>query len=196
MAFLFSLVVCLRNNEIRKSPLLKKVVYSIFQAYAFLKEYRKRSGRFDIRVIETGWPNSKWQNKFLIVGHLSLKESDICIKVQGKLYSLDNCPQRDFFEKLDCSRSLENDSYYLLAKSSLEASDFEFWLDTRRILWLNFLADEHDFTPIATMNASGKFVVEDGAHRLALRNLRGHLSHQVALSLWSFGALKLNRNRS
>lgn len=184
-----------KYKENRKSPLVKKVVFAIFQACTFLSEYHKRNGRFDIRIVETGWPNSKWRNRFLIVGHLSIIESEICTKVEGELYPLDKCPQRDYFEKLDRGWSLENDPYYLLAKSSLDVADFEFWLDTRRILWLNSLADEADFTPIATMNAGGKFVVEDGAHRLALRSLRGHISHRVALSLWSFGALKLSRNR-
>lgn len=99
------------------------------------------------------------------------------------------CPQRDFFQKLDRNKRLDDDAYYLLAKSSLDEADFRFWLETRKSLWLNFITDDSDFTPIAAMNPGGKFVVVDGAHRLVLRSLRGHLSHRVALSLWKFGAM-------
>lgn len=125
----------------------------------------------------------------MILGELILKDSETYTEVDGKMYPLDTCPQRNFFEKLDRNKRLASDPYYLLAKSTLDEADFEFWLETRKNLWTNFIVDTADFTPIATMNLEGKFVVVDGAHRLALRSLRGHPSHRVALSLWAFGAM-------
>jgi hypothetical protein len=173
--------------------MLKKVFNSIFQASVFLLGHRKRNGRLELQVIETGWPDSKWRNRFLKVGELCIKENELFTKVEGRLYNLARCPQRDFFEKLDHGKSLDNDQYYLLAKQQLDAADFEFWLETRKSLWLNFSEDDSDFKPIVAMSPSGKFLIEDGAHRLALRSLRGYLSHRVALSLWTLGAQKLSQ---
>jgi hypothetical protein len=94
---------------------------------------------------------------------------------------------------LDRGEVLSQDSYYLLAKTSLDQAEFSWWEETRRNLWLNFDVDGTDFTPIVTKTAGGVFVVEDGAHRMALKSLCGSSDFRVKISIWTLGALKFGR---
>ena len=153
---------------------------------AWALQSQKKKGRFALRIVECGWPG-KWSSKFLTIGELSLKETEIFTKVEGRLHSLNDCPQKDFFRTLDQASELRSDPYFQLAETTLSTDDFDFWLESRQNLWKNFQAGDPAFFPIVTMTSKGVFVVEDGAHRLALESLRGKEVFRVRLSLWAMG---------
>jgi hypothetical protein len=182
-------VLSLQSDDGKECLLVKRTFFAIFQVFTFFLEYFKRNGRFELNIIQTGWPGSKWRNRFLTIGELILPENDLFVSVEGCLYPLSQCPQREFFTRLDQNEGLSQNRYYLLAKTTLDESEFNFWLETRRSLLLTFNDDGADFTPIVTKTARGLFVVQDGAHRLALKSLRGSSEYRVKISIWTLGVL-------
>jgi hypothetical protein len=152
----------------------------------FFSIFLKARGKFRIRIIECGWPDSRWKSRFLIIGTVNLDENQILTKVDNKLFKLDESPQRQLFKLLDQGKNLNESYYYKVAKRVLNDEDFDFWLRTKTHLWEGFNVDEEAFTPVGILTLNRCLIVEDGAHRLALRSLRGLRSHRVAISIWSF----------
>ena len=111
-------------------------------------------------------------------------EEQILVENWGKIYKLGACPQKEFFRKLDCGEDLQADPYYTESKERLDEAAFNAWLSVKLELWENFNQDPRDFTPIAIRCSIGQFIVQDGAHRLSLRSLRGYNSHTLGIGLW------------
>lgn len=147
--------------------------------------YLKADGKLDVRIMECGWPDSRWKSKFLVIGSLNLHESQIFTKVENKLFSLHGSPQRQLFQNLDHRDDFSNLYYYKVARRTLNDEDFAFWLRTKTHLWEEFNVGSEEFTPVGILKFNQKLIVEDGAHRLALRSLRGLQNHRVAISIWS-----------
>jgi hypothetical protein len=76
--------------------------------------------------------------------------------------------------------------YYKVARQILNDENFAFWLRTKTRLWEEFNVDSGEFTPVGILKFNHHLIVEDGAHRLALRSLRGIQNHRVDISVWSF----------
>lgn len=147
--------------------------------------FLKADGKLDVRIIECGWPDSRWKSRFLVIGSLQLHESKIFTKVENKLFSLHDSPQRQFFQNLDQREDFSNLYYYKVANHILNDEDFAFWLRTKTHLWEEFNVESEEFTPVGVLEINQNLIVEDGAHRLALRSLRGFQNHRVTISVWS-----------
>jgi hypothetical protein len=147
--------------------------------------FLKADGKLDVRIIECGWPDSRWKSRFLVIGSLQLHESQIFTKVENKLFSLQDSPQRQFFQYLDQGDDSRNLYYYKVARQTLNDEDFAFWLRTKTQLWEEFDVEAGEFTPVGILKFNQNLVVEDGAHRLALRSVRGFQNHRLAISVWS-----------
>jgi hypothetical protein len=156
------------------------------QIALFFSMFLKADGKLDVRIIECGWPDSRWTSRFLIIGSLQLHECQIFTKVEDKLFSLHDSPQKQFFQNLDQGDDFSNVYYYKVARQILNDEEFAFWLRTKTLLWKEFNADSEEFTPVGILKFNRHLIVEDGAHRLALRSLSGFQNHRVAISVWSF----------
>lgn len=165
--------------------MFKKTFHALLQIALFFSMFLKADGKIDVRVIECGWPNSRWKSRFVMIGSLHIDERHIFTKVENKLFSLQDSPQRQFFQRLDQREDLSDVHYYKVAKQILNDEDFAFWIRTKTSLWEKFNVEAAEFTPVGILNFNHQLIVEDGAHRLALRSLRGYKSHRVAISVWS-----------
>lgn len=165
--------------------MFKKTSHALLQIALFFSMFLKADGKLDVRIIECGWPDSRWKSRFLVIGSLQLHESQIFTKVENKLFSLHDSPQRQFFQNLDQRENFSNLYYYKVARQSLNDEDFAFWLQTKTQLWEEFDVESEEFTPVGILKFDQKLIVEDGAHRLALRSVRGFQNHRVTISVWS-----------
>jgi hypothetical protein len=166
--------------------LFKKTSHALLQIVLFFSMFLKADGKLDVRIVECGWPDSRWKSRFLVIGSLHLHESQIFTKVENKLFSLQDSPQRQFFQNLDQRGDFSNLYYYKVARQILNDENFAFWLRTKTRLWEEFNVDSGEFTPVGILKFNHHLIVEDGAHRLALRSLRGIQNHRVDISVWSF----------
>lgn len=115
-----------------------------------------------------------------------MKDEQVFVKIVDNLYRLNDCPQRDFFKDLDLGATIVESNYYLLVSSLYDDVDFDEMFRDKAKMWKNFDPDLWNTTPVAIRTAKNTYVVEDGAHRLALRSLRGYSLHRVGISLWYF----------
>ena len=164
----------------------KKLIFSLFQLWIFLKLVLQGKGRFGPKVLECGWPGSKWQSKFLIVGSVVIPDSHIYLRVEDRDYLLEESPQRVFFQKLRQGIGVSNDYYFCVAQRLLDEKDLSYWFETKVELASTFSSKTSPFTPIGVCLAKNYFVIEDGAHRLALSSLMGQTAHRLSVSLWNF----------
>lgn len=165
---------------------IRKVIFSLVQVAFFTFEILKGNCRFRPRVVVGDWSHSEWRAKYLILGTMIVDEEQIFVENWGKIYKLGACPQKEFFRKLDCGEDIQADPYYTESMERLDVAAFEAWLLVKLELWESFNQDPRDFTPIAIRHSIGHFVVQDGAHRLSLRSLRGHNSHMLGVGLWDY----------
>ena len=165
--------------------MFKKTSHAFLQIVLFFSMFLKADGKLDVRIIECGWPDSRWKSRFLVIGSLQLHESKIFTKVENKLFSLQDSPQRQLFQNLDQREDISNLYYYKVANHILNDEDFAFWLRTKTHLWEEFNVESEEFTPVGVLQINQNLIVEDGAHRLALRSLRGFQNHRVTISVWS-----------
>jgi hypothetical protein len=165
---------------------LKKFFFSLFQLMFFTAGVLKGECRFGPTVVVGDWPHSEWRSRFLILGTTIVAEERIFVENWGKIYRLGACPQKEFFRKLDAGEDIHADPYYLESKKRLDADAFQAWLCLKLELWQNFKQDPGDFTPIAVRRSMRQFLVQDGAHRLSLRSLRGNESHILGIKLLEY----------
>ena len=163
---------------------IRKVIFSLAQVAFFTIEIVKGNCRFGPRVVLGDWSHSEWRTKYFILGTMVVDEEQILVENWGKIYKLAVCPQKEFFRKLDCGEDVQADPYYTESMKRLNVVAFEAWLRVKLELWENFNQDPRDFTPIAVRHSMRRFVVQDGAHRLSLRSLRGYNSHTLGIGLW------------
>jgi len=161
----------------------KRIGFSLVQAAFFAFEILRGKGRFRPRIVVGDWPYSEQRTKYLILGTMLVDEEQILVENWGKIYKLGACPQKEFFRKLDCGEDVQADPYYNETKEQLDYTAFEAWLRVKTELWESFNQEPGDFTPIAIRHSIRQFVVQDGAHRLSLRSLRGYNSHRLGIGL-------------
>jgi len=168
--------------------MIKRLIFSFLQAAAFLRKFFQGNGTFSIQVIVGDWPHSKCRRRFLVIGYVNLIESEIIVQIGEKYYQLSQSPQIEFFRNLDEGIKIDETSYYALLQPLFDdARDLEHSLLDKYRLWEKFEPNCQASTPVVTQSARKCFIVEDGAHRLALQSLRGITSHRVAISIWYFG---------
>ncbi len=167
--------------------MIRKLLFSAYQVGMFFYEYLRGGAEFRPRMVQFGWPETPWQGKFLVIGSLQVAETMLLTKVGESVYSIGQCPQKAFFQKLSQGQGIENDFYYKFNKQSLRESEFDLWLRTREQLLKEFNPLDREFLPVVVRISRMKFIVEDGAHRLSLRSLHGISSHRVEISIWYLG---------
>ena len=180
--------MCRRLSSLKLRSFAKKLVHACYQSALFLSLIGRADAVLGVKVVECGWPDSRWRSRFLVIGCVELHESKIYTKVEDKLFLLNQSPQRAFFESLDSEKLISDNYYFKVAEKSLNDEDFRFWLRTKTELWESFDVDEKDFLPVGILRHKGDFIVEDGAHRLALRSIKGLRFTRVAVSIWSFSS--------
>jgi len=163
---------------------LRKFLFSLVQAIFFTVGVFIGRCRFGPTVVVGDWPHSEWRATYFILGTTMVAEERIFVENWGKLYRLSACPQKEFFRKLDSGEDIHSDPYYLETKERLDVATFEAWLRFKLELWQNFKENPREFTPIAVRRSMRQFLVQDGAHRLSLRSLRGNDSHILGIALW------------
>jgi hypothetical protein len=166
---------------------IKKVLFSAYQVGMFFLDYVNGEAKFRPRIVKFGWPGTPWQGKFLVIGSMQVEETMLFTQVGDLLCNLSECPQRVFFQRLSEGQDLESDFYFSANKRALEESEFSLWLETRRELLEKFDALDSGFSPVVVRSSRKKFIVEDGAHRLSLKSLRGIRTHRVEISVWYLG---------
>lgn len=156
------------------------------QAMFFIVGLLKGKCRFRPMVVEGDWPNSEWRARYFVLGTTMVAEERILVENWGKIYRLGTCPQKEFFRKLDSGDDIRTDPYYLESKARLDDVTFEAWLRLKLELWQDFNEDPRRFIPIAVRRSMREFMVQDGAHRLSLRSLRGYDPHILGIGLWEY----------
>ncbi len=165
---------------------IRRIVNSVVQATYFTFEILRGKCRFRPRIVVGDWPHSDQRTKYLIFGTMIVDEEQILVENWGKLYKLGACPQKEFFRKLDCGDDVQADPYYNETKERLDDVQFNEWFRNRLELWKNFKQEPTDFIPIGIRYSTNYFVIQDGAHRLSIRSLRGYTFHTLGVKLWSF----------
>ena len=164
--------------------MIKKVIFSFIQANLFLYEPVRGKGQLDLRVVSCSWPGDDSVTRFLVLGTMTLPAESIFTKVSGALYPLNSSPQREFFSKLEEGADMRDNLYYSVGRSLLNDQEFQVWLDRRSSLLWDFSPSDPEFLPVVVRRNSKQYVIEDGAHRLSLRSLRGFESHKVGIGIW------------
>lgn len=170
--------ICARDSSTRR------IGFSLVQIAFFAFEFLRKKCRFRPRIVVGDWSYSEQRTKYLIIGTMLVDEEQILVENWGKLYKLGACPQKEFYRKLDCGEDVQADPYYIETKERLDHTAFEAWLRVKTELWENFNQEPRDFTPIAIRHSIRHFIVQDGAHRLSLRSLRGYNFHVLGIGLW------------
>lgn len=173
---------------------IRKLAFAIIQACRFTFYTLPRGGKFHLRVLECGWP--EWRTKYLVIGTADIRSKDLYLEVLGDFWPLDESPQKWFFKRLEDGEELHQDIYWQKVRAFLNEEEFENWEARKRHLLQNFDVDLSVELPIAVIKRNGVFIVQDGAHRLALRSLRGRETHTVAISLWPFAIFRAKKDRS
>jgi hypothetical protein len=165
---------------------IRRIVNSVVQVTFFTFGILKGNCHFRPRVVVGGWSHSEWRSKYFIIGTMIIDEEQILVENWGDIYKLGACPQKEFFRKLDCGEVVQADPYYTESKERLDDATFNSWFRDRLELWENFNQEPKDFIPIAIRHSNSHFVIQDGAHRLSLRSLRGYNSHTVGIGIWEY----------
>lgn len=179
-------MVGLRSGFGKLCSVIRRLLFSAFQALTFLLSAVRGNARFGLRLVECDWPHSRRRRKFLIVGTINVDKKKIRVKIGDELYTLTECPQRAFFTDLDNGLPVVETSYFKLASKLYLDVDLDQWFRDKSRLWQEFSPETLDFTPVAVRTPRNLYIVEDGAHRLALSDLRGIEAYQVGISLWYF----------
>jgi len=164
----------------------RRIGFLLVQVTFFAFEILRGKCRFRPRIVVGDWPHSEQRTKYLILGTMVVDDEQILVENWGKIYKLGACPQKEYFRKLDCGEDVQADPYWTESKERLDEAQFNAWLRDRLELWENFNREPRDFTPIAIWHSNRHFMIEDGAHRLALRSLRSCNSHTLGIRLWIF----------
>lgn len=165
----------------------RKFLFGLFQISGFLGELLKGRARIRPRRVVCDWPHNEHRRQFLVLGDVRLREDEIFIKIGRDTLPLSQCPQVRFFEQLDEGLEPSETSYFKLVASLDYQVNISEWFQDKKILWSTFSPDSENFSPVAVKTNRKTFIVEDGAHRLALRQLRGYNVHDVAISFWFVG---------
>lgn len=165
---------------------IKKILFSAFQVSTFFVGAARGNAQLGARFVECDWPHSKSRRKFLIIGTLNVDEKKIRIKIGNELYPIRKSPQRQFFKDLDAGVPFGATQYFELVTSLYGDIDFDQWFGDKVRLWEEFIPETLDFTPVSVRTVRGLYIVEDGAHRLALSSLRGVERFDMGVSIWHF----------
>lgn len=163
----------------------KKLALAFVQIVFMAERASRGQANWGIRRVECGWPGSNWQSRHLVIGQVKVRLSDISVEMGGGLYPLGDSPQKELFRKLDQKVDLAGDPYFEFAKSHLSQDDFAFWLHTKKKLWSEYDSKNGETFAVAVRAPGSGLLVQDGAHRLALKSLRGELSCSLSISLWT-----------
>lgn len=156
------------------------------QLWYYTLEFSRGRATFRPEIVQGDWSHSKRRAKFLVLGTSRVKDENIDVRLWDTPHKLSNCPQKEFFRKLDRGIDIESDPYYLLARERLDQEAFDAWLGDRLALWKNYRNEPWEAQAIAVRVSKTGYLVEDGAHRLSLRSLDGFSTHALRLRLWSF----------
>jgi len=165
---------------------IKKLLLSLYQLGFFALEALKGRARFNPRIVVGDWPHSKSRARYLILGTIDVTEDQILTEVWGRTYPFENCPQKEFFRKLKDGEEIELDPYFLENKAKIESQEFDGWLQDRLQLWRQFRIQSRSFTPIAIRHRCGKFIIQDGAHRMSIASINSLGSFDLGIVFWKF----------
>lgn len=166
--------------------MLKRLLFATYQALVFLIEVLRGRAELKLEVVDTGWPDSRWKSRFLIIGYRDVTQNQIFMRVGGTLYPLESCPQKEFFRSLKLGLELESNYYYSVARRELGEEELTSWIQQKTKLMSDYTSTPWQFSAIVVRKSKDCLIVEDGAHRLALSNLNGTPIHKVGVSLWSW----------
>jgi hypothetical protein len=167
--------------------MLRKVLFSCFQVLLFTYEIARGQAKLSPEIVEVDWSHSPRRRKFVIIGCLKLTEEQIRIKTGTTLSTISDCPQKKFFADLNAGIQLEDTDYAKLVRSLNYGVDYDKWFEDKLLLWKTFDPEAREVLPIAVRRGRGDFIVEDGAHRLALLSLKGDKTFRVGVSIWFVG---------
>ena len=165
---------------------MKRVLFAIGQTHFFLWKLVRGEVKLGVQILRCGWPNSRWESKYLVLGQVKVHESEILLELGGSLFSLRHSPQRDLFLKISSGDEIGSTRYGVHAKKHLSPEDYDFWVRTKLELQDSYNPALEDSVAVVSRRFGKGYVVQDGAHRLALRNLNGQVWEWVWLSIWSF----------
>lgn len=165
---------------------MKRLIFATYQAFFFLIEVLRGKAKFKPEIVDTGWPGSPWRSRFFLIGFITAAEGQLFVKVENELYPLGSCPQRDFFLAIRLGQDLTSNYYYSVARSQLNDEALSYWLEKKIELQSSYDYQPWPFSAVVVRVSKKRFVVEDGAHRLALSSLSGARSYRVGVSLWNF----------
>ena len=164
---------------------MKRVLNSIFQVLVFIWAFMTQRAKFRPELVECGWPGSKTQ-KFLTIGTLRLADEQLFTDSCGKRQTVISCPQKELFRKLLSGESIFVDPYFKWSKERDSDFAFQAWLDAKLKLIETFDPSDESFYPIVAKLPSGGYLLQDGAHRLAIKSLAGQREFEVSLGIWAF----------
>lgn len=137
------------------------------------------------RIIVGDWPSSSSRRKYLTLVTTDLSPESIYVYVGEDLVSLASSPQRRFFAELAAGAAAQQTAYIKnLSRHMSDIAIADFIRDKTR-LWADLQRTEAITTPAVSFITVHKFVVEDGAHRLAALTELGHTELTVGISIWS-----------
>lgn len=168
--------------------IVKRLTFATYQAFFFLIEVLRGKAKLSPQFLNTGWPGSPWRSRFFLIGFFTVAEEQLFVKVENDIYPLASCPQKEFFRTMSLGQDLTNDYYYSMVRTGLDEEGLSYWLEKKIELRSSYEKQPWLFTAVIVRVSKNRFVVEDGAHRLALSNLSGERSYRVGVSLWNFNS--------
>jgi hypothetical protein len=137
------------------------------------------------RQIHGDWPGDPRRRTFLVAIAANLEANEIWVVFDGQKFLLDRSPQKRFFDQLHSGVNVVQTEY---AKSIAEVYPPE---EHRRILsrqldlYRQFSKPSLGNLPVISILGGGRYIVEDGAHRLSLMASRGQKEFVVGVSYWA-----------
>jgi len=138
------------------------------------------------RVVLGDWPGSLNRRQYFTLATVDLNTEQIFVYVGKELVPLANSPQRRFFTELASGAAAQHTSYIRNLRNQMSDIEIANLARDKSRLWEALKRAGPHTTPVVSFRTFKKFIVEDGAHRLAALSELGHTKFTVGVSIWSF----------
>jgi hypothetical protein len=131
------------------------------------------------------WLGDPRRRRFLVATIAEIDIHEIWVVLNGQKFPLDCSPQRRFFDQLDSGVDVLQTEYAQLISRVYAPEEYRRILSRQLGLYRQFTEPCSRNLPIVSISTGGRFVVEDGAHRLSLMASRGQKKFRVGVSYWA-----------
>jgi len=116
---------------------------------------------------------------------VDLEEAHLVVVFDGEKFPLAHSPHKHFYECLTTKKDPTSTQYFLRTANIYSITERETVLLRQQILHREFQRSDFTNVPVVSIQSNDCFVIEDGAHRLALMASRGCKSFKVGLTYWA-----------